>query len=812
MRAGPVVPAMAFMVISLEMGGRLPRAPKAVLSRHMARRVRTQLAFFGFAMICAALLALGPAQLARADPVSQGSVDGLVVDTNGVPIKGALVALRSPGSQTQEITDAAGTFAIAALPPGMYEIDASATGFTRIAGRQIGILSGAPTRVILTLARAVAGGLTSLGTVTVNGAQTLSRASAPTTEINLQTLAQLGETQLTGALASQIGVTLSMPNGGAPGLPQSASIRGPDPAETLIDIDGHQMNNTNTGDFDLELLDPAEFSGAQIIYGVGPSSLEGANTQGGVINFRTIEPTLEPHALLRFSYGSFDTAGETFEATGSAQRWGYAALYRRSTTRGEVYDFPIVTATAGPTTPAQVAIVGSDVSATTTLAKLRYSVGRGDGYAELSFRDCAAIRNLSAPLSAPDNPNDVAPYAPFTAINAPGAQAENAAPAYGVDLQVPLGRHNTAGIAPATLTARYSNALSNQSVQNIAPTVSPYLLNSSDLLVDSSLEYERTLASATLTFLADDLAERLTAPDVLAPGPAMQTQTQRSVVGRYEWSPSGHLHYTAAAYVSDFDTFGWSFDPRLAVVWTPTAESVVRASAGTGFNPPQLTQRVFNPALQPERTENYELGYEHRFGAGTLAASGVANVYLTEVHDNILFTLGPTGQPAYLKNIGGSVYQGLELRVRKPLSVSTALNAAYGINIAYPTNNPNLFDPSAPNVIAGQQFEGVAPHKALITVDHHPAGRGFHYAFGIAAESTNNELNRPAYGLVNASVGVSLGGTDVNLNGQNLTNQFDDKFTLIGVGVPYPTPTGLAPTDAYSIQGRSFTLTLAQHV
>jgi outer membrane receptor protein involved in Fe transport len=763
-------------------------------------------------MIGALVLALAQPRAASADIVPDGSVTGMAVDSAGGAIAGVHIALRSSAIRNQTVSDATGSFEIAPIPPGTYELDASAAGFSPIIGREIGVLIGAPTKIVLVLARAAAGRLATLGTVTVNGAATLSRASAPTTDVNLQTLAAQGATQVTGAIGSQIGVTLSLQNGGAPGLPKSASIRGPDPAETLVDIDGHQVNNTNTGDFALELLDPAEFSGVQIIYGVGPSSLMGANTQGGVINFRTLEPTRETHGLVRFSYGSFNTSGETIEATGSDQRWGYAALYHRYTTQGEVTNFPIVIATPGPGTPAQIAIVGSSIAATTTLAKLRYAIGSGDGYAELSFRELAATRDLSAPLSAPDDPNSTGPNAPFTAINAPGAQAQNTAPAYGIDLQLPLGRHGTDGIAPATITARYSSALSNQSVQNIAPTLNPYLLNTSDRLDDNSLTFERALPNATITVALDVLAERLTAPDVLAPGPPTQQQTQRSAVGRYEWSPTEHLHFTAAAYISDFDTFGWSFDPRIAAVWTPTADTVVRASAGTGFNPPQLTQRVFNPALLPERTANYELGFEHRFGNGALAPTAIANLYVTDLRDSIFFTVGPSGQLQYLKNIGGSVYEGVELRADKPLSASTALHAAYGINVAYPINNPFAYDPSAPNVIAYQQFQGIAPHKWQLSLEHRAQGRGLSYLVAAVGESTNNELNRPAYALVNASIGMSLGRTDISLSGQNLTNQFDDRFTLVGVGTPYPTPTGLAPTDAFSIQGRSVTLALTRHV
>ena len=60
------------------------------------------------------------------------------------------------------------------------------------------------------------------------------------------------------------------------------------------------MNNGNTGDFDLSLLDPAALQAVQVVYGIAPSSLIGPNTIGGGINILTLEPTIAPHSLLRF--------------------------------------------------------------------------------------------------------------------------------------------------------------------------------------------------------------------------------------------------------------------------------------------------------------------------------------------------------------------------------------------------------------------------------------------------------------------------------------------------------------------------------
>ena len=735
--------------------------------------------------------------------VAGGSIHGRVVNTQGAPIAGALVAAASAKRAYTGTSARDGSFGIEGVPQGVYTMAATARGYSRVAGEIVSVRDGETAVVDLVLAPLSASAMATLGRVTVNGSRALSQASAPTTDIDPQDLAGRGVEQLSEILGEQVALTLTRQLGGAPGLPQSASIRGPDPSETVVDIDGHQLNNSNTGDFDLELLDPSEFSNVQVVYGVGPSSLVGANTQGGAINFRTIEPTARDQGLLRFSAGSFATFAETAQTTGTDGEIGYALSWHHYTTQGEVRGFPVVDAASGlPFT------VGSGVNALSTLAKLRYSLHGGLGFAELTYRDTAASRDVSAALSTPVDPFQTSPGSLFDA--APGASVLTNAPAFGLDLQLPVGSLDPSGAANATIIARHLSSTSDESTPNVDPTLNPYLIDQRDRIDDDSIEYDRYSPTATFTLEGDVRAERLTAPIVLAPGPPTQAQTQRSFVAREMWSPTSHLSYTVAAYASRYDTFGSNVDPRLALVWSPSASRVIRFSVGTGFRAPLLAERAFNPALTAERTTEYELGYEARLGIGENAATGVLNLYRTDLRDPIFFTVAPNGSLTFLENLGHVVYQGAELRVNAPIDTKTALAAAYGIDIAYPVDNPFAFDPAAPNVVAGEQFQSIPPHKATLAVSH--GFPGLTADLDAAYESANNELNRPAYVLLNASIAHAVGKTQLALSVQNLTNRFDDKFTLPGLGTPYPTPTGLSPTDAFSLQGRTFTLTVTQHL
>lgn len=754
------------------------------------------------------LLAIGVVAAVCANAVPSwaavtGSLSGHVSDTSGHAIKGARINAALAHTSLATTSAADGSFMIDSMPPGVYTLDVTARGFQRLSGEIVEVSGGETAVVSLALQPQSASAMATLGRVTVNGSRALSTASAPTTDLDPQDLAGRGVEQLSQILGDQIALTLTRQMGGAPGLPEAASIRGPDPAETVVDIDGHEVNNSNTGDFDLELMDPAEYSSVQVVYGIGPSSLVGADTQGGAINFRTIEPTTQDHGLLRFTAGSFGTFGETAQATGTDGQFGYALSWHHYTTQGETRDFSVVDSTSG--LPVEL---GSGVNSLSTLAKLRYSLDGGLGFAEVTYRNTTASRDLSASLSTPANSTNAGEGALFD--TAPGASDETNAPAFGIDLSLPVGALDSSGAASATIVARHLTSKNDESTPNIDPALNPYLIDQRDRTNDDSLEYDRFAGESTFTLEGDVRAEQLTAPAVLAPGPPMQSQTQRSFVARDEWSPTSHLHYTVAAYASRYDTFGSSIDPRVALVWTPSAETVVRASIGSGFSPPTLAERAFNPQLTAERTTEYELGYESRLGGGDRPVVGELNLYRTNLRDSIFFTLNPDGSVAFLKNLGNVVYQGAELRFDAPLAGGTELQAAYGIDIAYPLNDPFAFDPMAPNVVAGQQFQGIPPRKATLGAIHDRGG--LLERIDTTYESSNNELNRPAYALFDATIAKTFGLTQVAVSALNLTDQFDDRFTLPGAGVPYPTPSGLSPTDAFSLQGRSFSVTLTRRL
>jgi len=703
--------------------------------------------FFGRGFrVCSALLValsmLAPAVPARAGNVlvlGTGAVTGTIKSADGAPIPSAVITLSGNGSDQTFPVGTSGGFAFNGLPSGTYNLRASAPGYDTLSGRTVQVSAGQGTVLELTMTRS-ASSLTTIGQVRVNSASALQTSSAPSTTINTQNYAGLGYTLLSDVLQNDPSTTLVHPLGGSSVLPTSVALRGPDPTETLVDIDGHQVNSGNSGDFDMSLLDPADFGSIELVKGISPSSLVGPDTIDGAINIRTLDPTTQPHGLLRLFAGSYDSFGETLQATGTDQRLGYALSLHRTTTAGETNQ--TIFAVPGSPTGTGPQQVGSALDSSTALGKLRYTFGRGDGYVLFSFHDQSQYRDLSAALSSYLPPVGSIPSGDSVARRALGADtASDGNPTglpeldsfagssllshnagYGLDVRIPLGPVDSSGVSPTSVLLRHFTSLVSQSVNGPAADSSPYLYNDRDLSSDDSIELDRQYNKGLLTLQYDLRNENLQTnfvPGIIndesiarsalsstlssdplsilpldSSGPSgatpadthiTLTQVQRAAVLRYVGDPSAQFHFAAAVYDSDYSTFGTSFDPRVGFAWTPNAQSVLRASVGTTFQTPQLPELFVPPVLPPPVDGYIQVGNPNlKPDTATEYGLGFEHIFQPGPHHTVasidLYRVNMR-EPAspYLPPIPPTCNQGSSGIAREPLSTTTC-------PLSYPVN------------------------------------------------------------------------------------------------------------------------------
>lgn len=841
------------------------RALAVIAGRLFADRWR-RLSSALLAVAAAFALAQGSAAAAPSDSAAGGTV----LSSDGAPIARAEVTLSGDGTPLTAESDSHGSFRFPHLAPGTYALAVRAPGYNPIAARTIEIASGGTTTIELRLPRLQASSLTVIGSVRANGSQAISTLPSPTLDISMQPYAQQGETRVSDVLSDQLSTTVVPVIGGGLNAPEVVSLRGPDPSETLVDVDGHQVNNGSTGDFDLSLLDPADLTSAQVVYGIAPSSLFGPNTLGGALNVRTLEPTAQTHFLERFTAGTFGTFGETFQGTGTADRLGYAFSYHRLTSAGDQEDTPFPNTPGEPGSPG----IGDSLDASSTIAKLRYSLFDGAGFVGVSLRDQAVYRDISSTFSSVDvgaGPGGSDEYSNFS-----GSSTLSHTAAYDLDAQVPVGPRNASGIYPTTVLFRHQTSVGDQTVNGPAADESPYLYNDRDLIDDDTLEIDHALPRGTLSaryaltteslrtdfipgvVYADSIGTRQgydpsgSAGSASAFAPQLQpldddtaatsgtsqqflSQVERSLGLRYAAEPTSHLHYTFAAYYSNYSTFGHSVDPRFGFVWTPTAQSALRFSVGSTFQSPQLPTFIVppvypqpvdgyvsigNPNATAERATSYDLGYDHAFHLAGLAVRVGGDLYRTDLHNGVATYYSPTpcvpgqtytGIPpclSYPVNVTQEVYQGIELHGDVPLTAHDSLHAGYDVDSVYTQAFPAL---AADDVVPYEQALGVPLHKFTLDYEHDP-GRGLAYYAGLLYEGAYNETNLGPYAVLRAGVTWHLPHFDIGIYGTNLTDVYDFKQERVGGGLTYGGLNDVVQTDAIPLAPRTITLSIAHKI
>ncbi len=786
-------------------------------------------------------------------------VKGIVSAIDGSPIAGASIALSSQTFAKRAHSDAHGKFKFDDIPPGTYSLQAAAPGYQALSQRTV-TLDAANRTLALVLSSATTNSLTVIGQVRASAGETVSTSSAPTVSLNAQAAAAAGTTSVSSMVWNQLSTTPVLPLGGGSNATVVYAVRGPDPTETLVDIDGHQANNGNTGDLDLSLLDPAALQDVEVVYGISPSSLIGPNTIGGGLNVITLQPTATPHSLMRIFGGSYGTFGETLQTTGTDDRLGYAVSLHNATSSGSVNQ------TILAPTPQTV---GSYSNGDSILTKLRYQLGgpTGYGYVQLNFRDQTIVKDDSALLTTYTPPGftggggggDAVPAdsaaAPATYQSFAGTWLGAHQANYGLDAQLPLGNERVDG-APATVVQfSHLTTLSSQSVSGPGEASLPYLYNQRDLLGDDWLELDHHFSNGLLSFKYDVGTETLSTNyvqgQILAQAkpvgadrtPPTQVislaQTQRSGVLRYEADPTSHIHYSLALYDSDFSSFGSSFDPRAGLVWTPTGNTAVRASVGTTFQTPQLTELVVpppadrvpvggiifigNPNLRPDRATDFDLGAEHIVTLGHHPLHVAMDLYQTNLRSpssqlnvtpipNCQTKQNPTPCPlSYPVNAGNGIYRGLEVHADQQLGRDLHVLAGWDVDSSFLTVIPPSIQDGT--LVAGEQILGQPLHKAYVAIDRAPPA-GLAYGARLNYEGAYNELNRSPFATLDAHVAYRHGGFEYGLYGTNLTNVYSNPFTIVGGGVPYGTLPGqpVILPNAYVLQGASVVFVLTRTI
>lgn len=797
-------------------------------------------------------------------------VAGTVRSPSGAPIAHAKLTFQGPRSVTAS-TDAKGGFS-AQLPPGRYDLTVVAPGYGAVTVNTGLVGEGARLDVVLEPSDTPK--LRTIGEVKVNGGFTLDRNVIPEMDVSRAQMDALGYSQVLQALQEVPSVVIQHPDSGAPTAPSVVSLRGPDPSEAMVTLDGQQLNDGNTGDIDLSQFAVPAFNSVNVTEGLGPTDAEGSNTFGGAVNFISLRPTQDQHADFSSSVGSYGTTQNWLNATGTIGKLGYALAGDDYQQAGQVneYDWVVpannlpiycglATKKKTPNCPFYTHL-GSTIAAMLGLVNLDYNFSQR---ADLGFRvftlgdnrdESSALNGIagnpdcvfSGPGAAcgfqpsPSSPNEVPNPVYGDHIGQGSANFAQSIRAYDTYSRSPLGS--------GTLSADFYADDDNVDFEGGA--VSPYDVSHVDTRYNEGLSWGRTFDESEFAFGGYARQESLSGAYI---GETL-SQSINSYFFRGSQQIGSALHLSGGLYDADYSTFGNTLNWRLGLSGDLSPQSVLRFSVGTGFRPPLLFERYFfppivvngklepnpgegpvdsncvvyngNPNERPEHATEYEMGFSHLFsGTSNLDVS----IYRSNLRDTIENYYPGGGAQSFCNtqlgfayeipiNIGNAVYEGAEARYKQLFPrLNLTATLSYGLNVAYPyALGPWVSNPtSGGTLVDDEQFLGVPQQQGSAVFTW--AQRGWHASTGLTFAGRNNTLNQAPYTLVDAAVGRNLGHVDLTIAGTNLFNAVSGPFTLYDAGIPYrglySSSSGpyLAnyPTDALFVQPASIKFIVTVH-
>lgn len=210
-----------------------------------------------------------------------GEITGTVTDPNGAVVPNATVTLTgvSIGLNRTATTDSAGYYAFRQVPPGVYNVKVTATGFAEktVSNQTVVLETATPVNVQVAVAGAGA-------TVDVTGGELVAPVDATSTKV--QTNISAAKIELLPKGTDFTSVLRTAPGTRNEGLAGGFSVDGASGSENVFVIDGQEVTNFRTGTLNANNAIPTQFVQEVQVKSSGFEAEFGGAT-GGVINVVT---------------------------------------------------------------------------------------------------------------------------------------------------------------------------------------------------------------------------------------------------------------------------------------------------------------------------------------------------------------------------------------------------------------------------------------------------------------------------------------------------------------------------------------------
>jgi vitamin B12 transporter len=462
---------------------------------------------------------------------------------------------------------------------------------------------------------------------------------------------------LSDVLSRTPGVSFSR-NGGV-GTATQVYLRGAEPGQTVVLIDGVRLGDPTTTDNSVDFGNLLVGDLARVEVLRGPQSvLWGSKAIGGVINMITAEPQ-KP----------FET---DLTAEGGSHAWGYGR------------------AGVGGKTDRVTWRASAAYLSTTGISAFDEAKGgrEPDGYRNVGASATARVA-LTDQLALDLRGLYSRGHTDFDGFPPPAFQFADT-PEYGDSEQLAGYAGATLDLLDARLHNRMAVTAAQTSRKNFDPSVTPTAVTFSGAGHTERYEYQGVYditQAWTAVFGLEREDAHMRSSSFGGPAVILGTRTD-SLYAEAHGDVAPGLTLAGGVRHDDHDTFGGHTVGQASAAWRlDQGNTILRASWGQGFKAPSLYQlgsEYGNLALRPEQAEGWDTGVEQRFLGGRAMVS--AAWFERHTIDQIDFvscfgTAAPLcpSHPAggYYDNIARTRARGIELAASADLTQALSLSANY---------------------------------------------------------------------------------------------------------------------------------------
>ncbi len=471
---------------------------------------------------------------------------------------------------------------------------------------------------------------------------TATRVEQPISQIGT-TVTVVSDEQMQSQKIQNVGTALQQVPGvnvtqsGSPGTETDVSIRGASASQSLIMVDGVEVNSGTTGGFDIANLTTDNLNRIEVLRGAG-GSLYGSQAIGGVVNLLSQEGEGTPTASFLSEGGNSATSRQIATLSGSEGRLGFSGAVDYFSTEG----FHLI----------------NDNSDNLSL----------QGRLDYHLTDDTTIRGFARYIAS--NVSLTNFTIPFGVPNNPTAHQRGEFMLYKSEVEHKFGDK---------LVVRTNGYFVRNQIRLNETPFTGFDGSEVDNIPEETrgAEFEaiytwnqnfRTVGG----FDFRDLWARSDSTSVFSGTPSINnfTANQQQYAGYLEQEGTfldGHLVTTGGFRVDGNSQFGKEVSPSWSVlVPIERLATSLRGSYAEGFRAPSFDELYFpnfgNPNLKPEISSEYDGGFTTNFGE---RASFTATYFSRRVHDLIVAVPCPIGPGCLFGSLAGNAgrvdTQGVEL-------------------------------------------------------------------------------------------------------------------------------------------------------